>query len=45
MEQLDEVVVYLSQEYLTAGGQTPHLLNEAQLDADLAALSIPSATA
>jgi hypothetical protein len=43
MEQLDEVIVYLSQEYLMAGGQTPHLLNEAQLDADLAALSIPSA--
>ena len=45
IEQLDEVIVYLSQEYLTVGGQTPRLLNEAQLDADLATLTIPSAHA
>jgi hypothetical protein len=42
MEQLDEMIVYLSREYLTAGGHTPELLQEAQLDADLATLSIPS---
>jgi hypothetical protein len=42
MEQLDEVIIYLSREYLTAGGQTPELLAETQLDTDLAALSIPS---
>ena len=45
IDQLDEVIVYLSREYLTAGGQTPELLHEAQLDADLATLSVPSAYA
>jgi hypothetical protein len=43
MEQLDEVIVYLSREYLTAGGQTPELLHETQLDEDLASLSIAHA--
>jgi hypothetical protein len=35
---MDEAVAYLSTDYLTAQGRTPELLDEARLDADLAAI-------
>jgi hypothetical protein len=45
MQQCDEVIVYLSPEYLTINNVTPELLNLEQLNADLALLDIPHPSA